>query len=64
MVREREGHTLQATALVNEAYLRLIDAPSATFQDRAHFFGMCATLMRLHLEWKCYIGKSGTNVRL
>jgi RNA polymerase sigma factor (TIGR02999 family) len=46
MVREREGHTLQATALVHEAYLRLTDASSATFQDRAHFFGMCATLMR------------------
>jgi len=46
MVREREGHTLQATALVHETYLRLIDASSATFQDRAHFFGMCATLMR------------------
>ena len=46
MVREREGHTLQATALVHESYLRLIDASSVTFEDRAHFFGMCATLMR------------------
>jgi RNA polymerase sigma factor (TIGR02999 family) len=46
MSRERHDHTLQATALVNEAYLRLIDASSARFQDRAHFYGMCAVLMR------------------
>src|SRR6516162_6181832 len=46
MARERPGHTLQTTALVHETYLRLIDASSATFQDRVHFFGMCATLMR------------------
>jgi len=46
MVRERADHTLQTTALVHEAYLRLIDASSASFQDRAHFFGMCALLMR------------------
>jgi RNA polymerase sigma-70 factor (ECF subfamily) len=46
MVRERPDHTLQTTALVHEAYLRLIDASAARFQDRAHFFGMCALLMR------------------
>jgi RNA polymerase sigma factor (TIGR02999 family) len=46
MVRERPDHTLQTTALVNEAYLRLVDASAASFQDRAHFFGMCALLMR------------------
>lgn len=46
MVREREGHTLQTTALVHETYLRLIDASAASFEDRAHFFGMCALLMR------------------
>jgi len=52
MVREREDHTLQATALVHEAYLRLIDASSASFQDRAHFFGMCALLMRrILVDW-------------
>jgi RNA polymerase sigma factor (TIGR02999 family) len=52
MVRERPGHTLQATALVNEAYLRLIDASEANFQDRAHFFGMCAQLMRrILVDW-------------
>jgi len=52
MARERPGHTLQATALVNEAYLRLIDASEANFQDRAHFFGMCAQLMRrILVDW-------------
>jgi RNA polymerase sigma-70 factor (ECF subfamily) len=46
MLRERPDHTLQTTALVHEAYLRLVDVSSASFQDRAHFFGMCALLMR------------------
>ena len=44
--REREGHTLQTTALVNEAYLRLIDWKTAKFENRAHFFGIAAHLMR------------------
>jgi len=43
---ERTGHTLQATALVNEAYLRLIDVPRVQCQNRAHFFAMAARLMR------------------
>jgi len=43
---EQPGHTLQATALVNEAYLRLIDVKTAQYRDRAHFFALCATLMR------------------
>jgi RNA polymerase sigma factor (TIGR02999 family) len=43
---ERPGHTLQTTALVNEAYLRLIDARKVRWQDRAHFFGLSARLMR------------------
>jgi|SRR6516225_902071 len=46
MGREREGHTLQATALVNEAYLRLIDWKNVQWQNRAHFFAMSAQLMR------------------
>jgi len=46
MVRERPDHTLQTTAVVHEAYLRLVDLSVANFQDRAHFFGMCALLMR------------------
>ena len=43
---ERAGHLLQTTALVNEAYLRLIDARDAQWQNRAHFFGIAARLMR------------------
>jgi RNA polymerase sigma factor (TIGR02999 family) len=46
MRRERAGHTLQTTALVNEAYLRLIDARSVAWQNRAHFFAIAASLMR------------------
>jgi RNA polymerase sigma factor (TIGR02999 family) len=44
--RERSDHTLQATALVHEAYLRLVDEKSATWKDRAHFYGIAARLMR------------------
>jgi RNA polymerase sigma factor (TIGR02999 family) len=44
--RERPGHTLQSTALVHEAYLRLIDQKSVTWQNRAHFFGIAAQMMR------------------
>jgi RNA polymerase sigma-70 factor, ECF subfamily len=44
--RERSGHTLQTTALVHEAYLRLIDQRFVDWQNRAHFFGMAATMMR------------------
>ena len=46
MARERAGHTLQATALVNEAYARLIDITHVNWQDRAHFFAMSSRLMR------------------
>jgi len=46
MVRERRGHTLQPTALVNEAFLRLTDARQVRWQDRAHFLGISARLMR------------------
>jgi RNA polymerase sigma-70 factor (ECF subfamily) len=46
MNRERAGHSLQATALVNEAYLRLIDYKRMEWQDRAHFFAVAAQLMR------------------
>ena len=44
--RERRGLTLQATALVNEAYLRLIEVQQVQWQNRAHFFAMAARLMR------------------
>jgi len=43
---ERSDHTLQSTALVNEAYLRLVDQKSVHVQDRAHFFAIAARLMR------------------
>jgi len=43
---ERPGHTLQTTALVNEAYVRLIDAERMGWQNRAHFYGVAARLMR------------------
>jgi RNA polymerase sigma factor (TIGR02999 family) len=44
--RERAGHTLQTTALINEAYLRLINARQVNWQNRAHFYGIAARLMR------------------
>jgi RNA polymerase sigma factor (TIGR02999 family) len=46
MQRERPDHTLQPTALVNEAYLRLVDGSSVEWQDRAHFFGVATRAMR------------------
>jgi RNA polymerase sigma factor (TIGR02999 family) len=46
MAREREGHTLQPTALVNEAWLRLVDVDLVNLQGRAHFFGIAARCMR------------------
>jgi len=46
MAKERPGHTLQTAALVNEAYLRLVDAGKVNFQNRAHFFAISAQLMR------------------
>ncbi|MBC7912317.1 MAG: sigma-70 family RNA polymerase sigma factor [Pyrinomonadaceae bacterium] len=44
--RERSGHTLQTTALVHEAYLRLVDQTQVQWQNRAHFFGVAAQMMR------------------
>ena len=46
MARERQGHTLQTSALINEAYLRLVDARGVRWQNRAHFFGVSAQVMR------------------
>jgi RNA polymerase sigma-70 factor (ECF subfamily) len=46
MVGEKHGHTLQATALVNEAYLRLLGSQKVNWQNRAHFFAISAQLMR------------------
>jgi RNA polymerase sigma-70 factor (ECF subfamily) len=46
MRRERQGHTLQATALINELFIRLTDAKQMRWHDRAHFLGISARLMR------------------
>lgn len=46
MRAEREGHTLQTTALINELYLRLTDLQEVDWQNRAHFFALCARQMR------------------
>jgi RNA polymerase sigma-70 factor (ECF subfamily) len=46
MAREQPGHILQSAALVNEVYLRLVDIQAVSWQDRTHFFAMCARLMR------------------
>jgi RNA polymerase sigma-70 factor (ECF subfamily) len=52
MAHEKPGHTLQATALLNETYLRLVDVSEANWKDRAHFFAMCAQLMRrILVDW-------------
>jgi RNA polymerase sigma factor (TIGR02999 family) len=67
MRRERPGHTLQATALVHEAYNRLIDASNIRWRDRAHFFAVCAQLMRRalvdHARSKRFL-KRGGQIRL
>jgi RNA polymerase sigma factor (TIGR02999 family) len=52
MADERPGHTLQATALVNEAYLRLAHSQPAGFEDRTHFFAVSARVMRrILVDW-------------
>lgn len=52
MADERRGHTLQPTALVNEAFLRLVNAGPAGFQDRTHFFAISARVMRrILVDW-------------
>jgi RNA polymerase sigma factor (TIGR02999 family) len=52
MVHEKPGHTLQTTALVNEAYLRLVDSAHANWQNRVHFFAVCAQAMRrILVDW-------------
>src|SRR5689334_12643652 len=46
MRRERQGHTLQSTAVVHEAYLRMMDSENLSLQNRAHFFAVAARSMR------------------
>lgn len=68
MRQERPGHTLQTTALVNEAYLRLIDQRHVHWQNRAHFFGIAAQLMRRilidHARSRRYAKRGGDAVRV
>ena len=65
---ERIGHTLQATALANEAYIRLIDYREVQWQDRAHFFAVAAQLMRRilidHARSRNYAKRGGAQQRL
>lgn len=60
---ERDGHTLQTTALVNEAYMRLVDLSRVRWQDRAHFFAISARLMRRilvdHARSRKYLKRGG-----
>jgi RNA polymerase sigma factor (TIGR02999 family) len=60
---ERPGHTLQTTALVNEAYLKLIDQKRVEFKNRTQFFGLAATLMRHilvdHARSRQYLKRGG-----
>jgi RNA polymerase sigma-70 factor (ECF subfamily) len=52
MAQERPGHTLQATALVHEAYLRLMDSAQPSLHDQSHFFALCARMMRrILVDW-------------
>lgn len=66
--RERHGHTLQTTALVHEAYLRLIDARHVRWQSRTHFFAIAATLMRRilvdHARRRTASKRGGSGIRL
>ena len=63
MRRERPGHTLQTSALVNEAYIRLIDAKKVDWQDRTHFFAICSNVIRQvlmqHARLRCARKRGG-----
>ena len=67
MSRERPGHTLQTTALIHETYQRLIETPHVRWQDRTHFYAICAQLMRRilvdHARSRGY-QKRGGDIRL
>jgi RNA polymerase sigma factor (TIGR02999 family) len=66
--RERVGHTLQTTALIHEAYIRLVDQKNVRWQNRAHFFGIAAQLMRRilvdHARSKGRAKRGGSNIRV
>jgi RNA polymerase sigma factor (TIGR02999 family) len=66
--KERQGHTLQPTALVHEAYMRLVDQSYPNWQNRSHFYGVAARLMRQilvdHARRKQACKRDGKNVPL
>jgi len=66
--RERPGHTLQTTALINEAYLRLVDQKKTRWQNRAQFFGIAAQLMRRilvdHARARHRAKRGGSDIRV
>jgi RNA polymerase sigma-70 factor (ECF subfamily) len=68
MGRERKDHTLQATALVNEVFLRFATSPAPRWQDRAHFIGIAASLMRRvlvdHARSRGYKKRGGAGQRV
>jgi RNA polymerase sigma factor (TIGR02999 family) len=68
MRRERAGHTLQTTALVNEAYLRLVGQKNVAWQDRAHFYAVAAQVMRHllvdHARRRHYAKRGGNAQRI
>lgn len=68
MARERTGHTLQTTALVNEVYVRLVKVSEVSWQNRAHFFAVCARMMRRILtdfaRSRRYLKRGGNAARI
>ena len=66
--RERAGHTLQTTALIHEAYVRLVDQKNVQWQNRAQFFGIAAQLMRRilvdHARAKHRAKRGGSNIKV
>ncbi|HEX5602536.1 MAG TPA: sigma-70 family RNA polymerase sigma factor [Pyrinomonadaceae bacterium] len=66
--RERAGHTLQTTALIHEAYVRLVDQRRVQWQNRAHFFGIAGQMMRRilvdHARTKKRVKRGGSDVKI
>jgi RNA polymerase sigma factor (TIGR02999 family) len=66
--REQAGHTLQTTALIHEAYVRLVDQHAVQWQNRAHFFGVAAQMMRRilvdHARTKKRVKRGGSDIRV
>ena len=66
--REQPGHTLQTTALIHEAYVRLVDQRNVQWQNRAHFFGIAAQMMRRilvdHARGKRRAKRGGSDVKV